>query len=170
MKQLLLKTILLCFAIVCTNCSDDNEQPTDENSFSFFINGDLYIPEGGTGISGSKTQPYLWSYTNFDNPNSSYIFSIRSSGNYTSRITIIKPKLGENILNQELKHTSDIENSGMIVKNSNIFYNTKNNQKNGTVTFTELSEAKVVGTFECTLYNENGDELKVTKGKFNLTK
>ena len=57
----------------------------------------------------------------------------------------------------------------MIVLNNLIFYNTKNNQNNGTIVFTELSETKAVGTFECTLYNDKGDELKVTEGKFNLS-
>ena len=57
----------------------------------------------------------------------------------------------------------------MVLLNSIIYYNTKSNQDNGSVIFTELSETKAVGTFECTLYNDNGDELKVTNGKFNLS-
>jgi hypothetical protein len=57
----------------------------------------------------------------------------------------------------------------MIVKNELIFYNTKDNQNNGSVIFSELSETRAVGTFECTLYNDKGDELKVTDGKFNLS-
>ncbi len=57
----------------------------------------------------------------------------------------------------------------MIIDNEFIFYNTRNNQNNGIVNFTELSETKAVGTFECTLYNDAGEELKVTDGKFNLT-
>ena len=165
MKQLLLKTILLCFAIICTNCSDDNEQPTDENSFSCLINGDLYIPEGGRAIGGGDIEPYTWSYNENDNT-----FTIITRGDFRIRITSTNSILEKNYLNQRLNDTFDSSNSGMIVKNETIFYNTKNNQNNGTITFTELSETKSVGTFECTLYNENGDKIKITKGKFNLTK
>jgi len=82
MKQLLLKTILVCFAIVCANCSDNTEQPTGEDSFSFFINGDLYVPEGDRAIGGGKIQPFNWDYD--DNSSS---FFINSGGNYTTRIT-----------------------------------------------------------------------------------
>ena len=35
--------------------------------------------------------------------------------------------------------------------------------------FKEFSETNAIGTFECTLYDENGKELKVTNGKFNLS-
>jgi hypothetical protein len=57
----------------------------------------------------------------------------------------------------------------MIVHNSDEFYKTRDNQENGSINFSELSKTKAVGTFECTLYDENGKELKVTNGKFNLS-
>jgi len=57
----------------------------------------------------------------------------------------------------------------MVVHNELIYYNTRSNQNNGTVNFTELSNTKAVGTFECTLYNDVGEELQVTHGKFNLS-
>jgi len=57
----------------------------------------------------------------------------------------------------------------MIVKNESIFYNTKDTENNGNVIFTEFSREKMVGTFECTLYNDKGNKIKITKGKFNLT-
>ena len=75
----------------------------------------------------------------------------------------------ENILDEKLIHQYEAEHSGMIVINSNEFYNTKDNQENGYINFSELSENRAVGTFECTLYDESGKELKVTNGKFNLS-
>ena len=169
MKQLLLKTILLFFAIVCTNCSDNTEQPTGEDSFSFFINGELYIPEAGNGIGGGEIQPFSWYYSDFNEPNNKFLFNINGLGKYRVTLKIKEPRKGENFLNNELKNEFDTLNSGMIVQNETIFYNTKNNQNNGIITFTELSETKAVGTFECTLYNENGDKIKITDGKFNLS-
>ena len=168
MKQLLLKTILLCFAIICTNCSDNTEQPTGEDSFSFFINGDLYIPKAGNGIGGGDIRPFSWYYSNFNN-SKPYVFNIKGNGDYNVSLFLINPKLGENILDKKLIHSFDTSNSGMIIKNETIFYNTKENQNNGIVTFTELSETKAIGTFECALYNEKNNELKVTKGRFNLS-
>ena len=81
----------------------------------------------------------------------------------------VNPILGKNILNQELDDIIDFSHSGMIVLNNLIYYNTKNNQNNGTITFTEFTETTAIGIFDCTLYNDNGDELKVTEGKFNLS-
>ena len=96
-------------------------------------------------------------------------FKIKSGGEYTLSIVSIEPNIGVNNLNQKLDDTVDFSHSGMIVQNERIFYNTKNNQNNGSITFTEFSETRAIGTFECTLYNDNGDELKVTNGKFNLS-
>ena len=81
----------------------------------------------------------------------------------------MNPAEGENILNEELRNSLDFGSKGMVVHNELIFYNTKDNQNNGTITFTELSETEAEGNFECTLYNDKGDELKVTEGKFNLS-
>ena len=57
----------------------------------------------------------------------------------------------------------------MVLHNEIIYYFTKNNLDNFFVEVIELNENEVSGNFEGTLYNENGDELKITEGKFNLT-
>jgi hypothetical protein len=171
MKTTFLKTALLIFITTMFSCEDNTNtnDSTGNDSFSCYINGKLYIPSAGTGIGSGDIRPFAWSYTNLDNPNIPYFFSIGSSGEYTISLVKVNPILGENILNQELVDIIDFSHSGMIVLNSIIDYNTKNNQDNGTIIFTEFSETKAVGTFECILYNDNGDELKVTNGKFNLS-
>lgn len=170
MKHLFLKIILILVTTLNSSCEDVNtNESTGNDTFSCYINGDLYIPSAGTGIGGGDIRPFNWSYSNLDNPSNPYFFKIKGGGKYTLSIVSITPKLGKNILTQELDDTVDFSHSGMIVKNEIEFFNTRNNQENGYVNFTELSETKAKGTFECTLYDENGKELKVTQGKFNLS-
>ena len=170
MKPLLLKTLLLLATTLNCNCEDNNtNDSTGNDSFSCDINGQLYIPSAGTGIGGGDIRPFSWAYTNFEDDNNPYLFTMGSGGNFTLSINVINPELGENSLNEELIHQFETEHSGMIVLNSDNFYNTRNNQDNGTVNLTELSETKAIGTFECTLYDEDGNELRVTNGKFNLS-
>tara|TARA_R110002072_G_scaffold173622_2_gene328503 strand:- start:373 stop:894 length:522 start_codon:yes stop_codon:yes gene_type:complete len=167
MKNLFLKTALFLFALTLFSCEGNNintNDSTGNDTFSCFVNGKLYTPSAGTGINGGDIRPFAWAY----NDNSSRI-TFNSGGEYTLFINIINPNQGENSLNQELRNSLDFGSTGMVLLNSIIYYNTKSNQDNGSVIFTELSETKAVGTFECTLYNDNGDELKVTNGKFNLS-
>lgn len=172
MKITILKTVFLVLLTTFISCTDNtnlNNDSTGNDSFSCYINGDLYIPSAGTGINGGDIRPFNWSYSNLNNSNNPYVFNISSLGDYRVALYIVEPILGGNILNQELIHTFDSSHSGMIIKNTLIFYNTKNNQNNGIVNFTELSDTKAIGTFECTLYNDAGEELNVTNGKFNLS-
>ena len=171
MKYLFLKIILVFTTTLNSSCEEQNtNKSTGNDSFSCYINGEKYTPSAGTGIGGGNNRPFYWSYSNFDNPMNPYFFSIDGGGgDWTVYINIVEPNISENILSEALVHTSDAYHSGMIVLNSNEFYNTRDNQNNGFVTFTELSETNAVGTFECTLYDENGKELKVTNGKFNLS-
>ncbi|TXD52056.1 MULTISPECIES: hypothetical protein [unclassified Polaribacter] len=167
MKTTFLKTALLIFITTMFSCEDNTNtnDSTGKDSFSCYVNGKLYIPSAGTGIGGGDIRPFNWS---FDEGSNSYI-NIQGGGEYTVFINIINPKKGINNLKEELKHSLDYGHTGMIVLNEIIYYNTKDNQNNGTITFTELTNTKAIGTFECTLYNDNGDELKVTNGKFNLS-
>ena len=172
MKQLFLKTTLLLFAITFYNCEDNtnfNNDSVGNDTFSCYINGKLYTPSAGTGINGGYIRPFSWAYSNLNNSNIPMFFKIKSGGEYTISIVSIEPNIGVNNLTQKLDDTIDFTHSGMIVQNERIFYNTKDNQNNGSITFTEFSETKAIGTFECTIYNENDKELKITNGKFNLS-
>jgi hypothetical protein len=170
MKHLFLKIVLIFVTTLNSSCEEHNtNESTGNDTFSCYINGNLYIPSAGTGIGGGDIRPFNWAYTNFDNSTNPYLFTMGSGGDYTLSIRLINPNIGQNILNEELIDQFDIEHSGMIVLNTTNFYNTKNNLNNGYVNFTEFTKTKAIGTFECTLYGENGKELKVTNGKFNLS-
>jgi len=166
MKTTFLKTALLIFITTLFSCEDNSNtnDSTGNDSFSCYINGKLYTPSAGTGIGGGDIRPFAWAYD--DNGKR---ITINSGGEYTLFINILNPTEGENTLNEELRNSLDYGSKGMVIHNELIFYNTKNNQNNGFVNFTELSETKALGTFECILYNDKGDELKVTNGKFNLS-
>lgn len=174
MKTLFFKTTILLLLITLTSCEDNNPNPTNDSvgddTFSCYVNGQLYTPTAGTsGFNGGYIRPFYWTYTNLNDPNTPMYFKINSLGEYTTSLVLVEPKLGENNLTEEPRDIVDFSYSGMIVKNERIFYSTKNNQNNGSVIFTELTDTKAVGTFECNLYNDKGDELKVTQGKFNLS-
>lgn len=170
MKYLFFKLIALLLIIFQYSCEERNFNETVGNdTFSCKINNKLFLPSGGTGKGGGSIRPFSWYYSNFDDPDEPLVFTISVGGDYRMRINAIAPKLGRNSLNKELVHSFETSNSGMIVKNEDVFFNTKDNQENGFVNFTELSKSKAVGTFECMLYDENGKELKVTNGKFNLS-
>ena len=170
MKHLFLKIVLIFLTTLNSSCEEHNtNESTGNDTFSCYINGKLYVPSAGTGIGGGDIRPFSWAYTNFDDSTNPYLFTMGSGGDYTLSIRLINPNIGQNILNEELIDQFDIEHSGMIVLNATNFYNTKNNLNNGYVNFTEFTKTKAIGTFECTLYGENGKELKVTNGKFNLS-
>ena len=167
MKHLFLKVILIFATTLNSSCEEQNtNESTGNDTFSCYINGNLYIPSAGTGIGGGDIRPFNWAY---GNENDSYITIEATGKDWTLFLNLLNPKKGKNILNQELSNSIDYYHSGMAVHNSNEFYNTKDNQENGYINFTELSKTKSIGTFECTLYDENGKELKVTNGKFNLS-
>ena len=167
MKHLFLKIMLVFATTLNSSCEEQNTNDSIGNdTFSCYINGEKYIPSAGTAIGGGNIRPFSWSY---GNENDSYITIQATNKNWTFFMNFLNPKTGKNILNEELSNSIDYYHSGMVVHNSNEFYNTRDNQNNSFVTFTELSETNAIGTFECTLYDENGKELKVTNGKFNLS-
>ena len=164
MKTTMVTLLLLATTLNC-NCEDNNtNDSTGNDSFSCDINGQLYIPSAGTGIGGGDIRPFAWAYGD----NNSRI-TIQGGGEWTLFLNLLNPIKGENFLKEELSDALDYYHTGMVIHNSNEFYNTRDNEDNGTVNFTELSETKAIGTFECTLYDEDGNELRVTNGKFNLS-
>lgn len=171
MKNLFLKIVILFFLTLFVNCGDNlnTNNSVGNDTFSCRINGKLYIPSAETVINGGDIRPFSWTYTNLDNPENSYYFNISSLGSYRLELYIVRPILGENLINQKLNNTSDFTHSGMILLDEDILYNTLDNQINGFVTFTEFSETRAIGTLECILYNENGDKIKITEDKFNLS-
>ncbi|QNM85912.1 hypothetical protein H9W90_01975 [Polaribacter pectinis] len=169
MKTTILKTVLFLFALTLFNCEGNNlntNESTGNDSFSCLVNGKLYTPSAGTGIGGGDIRPFSWAFK--ENGNNKRI-TFYGGGEYTLFMNLLNPVTEKNTLNEELSSELDTSHSGMVLHNERIFYNTKSNQENGNIIFTELSSTIAVGTFECTLYNDKGDELKVTEGKFNLS-
>ena len=169
MKHFFIRIPLFFIILIFSNCEETINDSIGNDTFSCRIDGKLFVPKAGNGIGGGKTRPFSWGYTNFDKSENPFHFSIYSTGDYILSIKIINPELGTNILNEPLIHTFDIGHTGMIVHNNIQFFNTKDKQENGFVNFTELSATRAIGTFECTLFDKNGKELKVTQGKFNLS-
>lgn len=165
-KTASLKIALLLISVTFFNCEDNTNLTNDSvgnDTFSCKINGKPYIPTAGTGIGGGDIRPFSWAYKENNR------LTFYSNGEYNLFINIIIPILGSNTLNEKLNDEIDTNSNGMVLHNEIIYYFTKNNLDNFFVEVIELNENEVSGNFEGTLYNENGDELKITEGKFNLT-
>jgi hypothetical protein len=166
MKNQLFKLSSIIFFIIIIGCENNTEIKDENVLFSCYINGKLYIPEA-INIE-SNDDIVVGNKSNKAKAVSFNIISILVKGDYTIKIVTLTPKLGENILNEELKDVFDSSLNGMIVENDISTYYSQNDKKNGVINFTTLSESSIMGTFECTLFDKNGKELKVTNGKFNL--
>ena len=169
MKQLFLKTTLLLFAITFFNCEDNtnlNNDSVGNDTFSCYVNGKLYIPSAGIGIGGGDIRPFSWA---FKEKNNEMRLTFYAGGEYTLLINLLKPLIGDNILNEELNDAIDTNHNGMVLHNNLIFYNTRNNTDNIVIKIAQLSEKEVIGSFEGKLYNDKGVELNITKGNFNLS-
>ena len=165
MKNLLLKLTSIILLTTIISCEDNTEIKDENIFFSCYINGKLYIPESVDIQSNNEVV-----VGNKSNKTSDFnTISMVTKGDYTIKIVTLTPRLGENNLNQKLKDVFDTSSNGMIVKNDIHSYYTLNDKENGVINFTALSESSIMGTFECTLFDENGIELKVTNGKFNLS-
>ncbi len=161
LKQLLLYSLLL---LIFTNGSCVKpEIPTGDNSFSCYINGELFVPKGSSDIgstlpinsdgliisenesffqaSAGNQEKYLLMFNIVDWDESTFNLSV-SDGNY---------------YNHNISHA--------MLNVDGIWYHSKDNS--GTVTFIEANiEGNTTGTFEFTLYNEN-DIIHVTDGNFD---
>ena len=102
MKHLFLKIVLIFVTTLNSSCEEHNtNESTGNDTFSCYINGNLYIPSAGTGIGGGDIRPFNWAYTNFDNSTNPYLFTMGSGGDYTLSIRLINPNIGQNILNED---------------------------------------------------------------------
>ena len=164
MKKLFFKLVSITLIIILNSCDDHTEIREEKDYFSCSINGQLYVPEA---LDIESTD--VIDIGNKSNKAASFnTISILAKGDYTIKIVILSPKLGKNSLNDELKDVFDSSLNGMIVKNEVSSYYTQKGRENGFINFTELSGNATKGTFECTLYDKKGKELKVTNGKFNI--
>ena len=150
--------------ITSSSCETNDIIQTGDESFSCYINGQLFIPKANVNLL--DTFP-LRKKVVFSTMNSYFSIKATDSENYNIFFNVLDYDIGifnfsqseGNIYNNDLNHA--------IINTSDIRYISKDNS--GSVTFTEVSDTNVEGTFEFTLYNENDDSdtIRVTNGKFN---
>ena len=154
------------FLLITSSSCETNDIETRDESFSCYINGRLFVPKDSTNLTSTSPNNDGVFFLVYDN-----FFNVKSynSDNFVY-ITIINQNTGEFDLNKShgiygLDDPNTINHA--IIKINNKTYLSRDNS--GSVTFTEVSDTNVEGTFEFTLYNENDDSdtIRVTNGKFN---
>lgn len=142
----------------------EQEIPTGDNTFSCFINGELFVPKGNTNVTTTPTNDGLsfYKYEDFFQAN------IQDYEKYYVMFNIVNWEIGTfNVSNSSGVLTDHSLNHAM-VRMDGIWYLSKENS--GTVTFSEASiDGNTKGIFEFTLYNENDDSdvIHVTNGQFD---
>ena len=161
-KQILIYSGLLLL-LTGTSCVDTTEIPTGNRSFSCYINGELFVPKGSTRLSTSPINDGLSIYSN-DNE---FYVQARDYEKYTVLFNIVNPTINTFDLSESSGEFHDYNINHAILKTNGKTYLSKSNS--GSVTFIEVSDTNVEGTFEFTLYNVNNpnDTIQVTNGKFN---
>lgn len=156
-------TLLLLLMI--TSCETEDTIITGDMSFSCYINGELFTPKASTSISvfpaGEKLTFNRDSY-----------FSVKATDHQDFRIffNIENFDIGTFNLGVSDGNTYEYEINHAVIfayANGDQKYVSKGNS--GTITFTDVSDTNVEGTFEFTLYNENdeNDVIIITDGRFN---
>jgi len=164
MKKLI-KTIVflgsLLLLLTSSSCDNDDIE-TGVESFSCYINGELFIPKSNVNLL--DTFP-LQEELVFNRD--TYFFIRAVNKEYGIFFNITNFDLGRFNLNTSNRNNFNYQLNHVIVSTGDKVYLSK--EGSGSVTFTEVSDTNVAGTFEFTLYNENDetDIIKVTKGKFN---
>ena len=167
----LISILLLSTASSCTDDEPTEPQlPTGENTMYYYVDGELYIPEG----SGGFLQPYTpaISYSICDE----YSFDIYTL-NFFLHFHNGLQEIGIVTLNQSHYDTCQIpDNHSFITQKElengiyhHIHYYTHDGS--GTVNITYLSDDKkhFKGTFQMTVYHEDtNEEIQITDGHFNI--
>lgn len=148
--------------ITSSSCETNDEVEFGENTFSCYINGEVFVPKPQTTISTSPLSKKL----EF-NRGSYFSMSAKDHDKYTIFIMI---KNFEDKISHPLKlnnHNGDNNYANIYTLINGEKYISKDNS--GTVTFTNITDNNVEGTFKFTLYNENdnSDIIQITNGKFN---
>ncbi|MGJ8745993.1 hypothetical protein [Polaribacter sp.] len=153
----------LFILLTSSSCETNDDLEFGENSFSCYINGELFTPKPSTSISTSPVSKKL-----IFNRDSFFSVSAKDHDKYTIFI-MIRNFEDKNSHSLKLNNTQNVDDSY-----ANI-YTLINGKKyiskddSGIVTFTNVTDSNVEGTFEFTLYNVNDDNdvIQITNGKFN---
>lgn len=156
--------LALLVLLTVTSCETDDID-TRDTSFSCYINGELFIPKASTSISvfppGEKLifgRDSNFSARATDHRDFKVFFNIENFDVGTFNLGISDG----NSYEYQLNHAIIVAYAGGDKK-----YVSKDNS--GSITFTDVSDTNVKGTFEFTLYNEHdaSDIIRITNGKFN---
>jgi hypothetical protein len=155
------------FLLLLTSSScETNDKETGDVRFSCYINGQLFVPKGSTNLVSTSPNNDGFSIYLYDD----FISLKVSNSSDFVYFSITNYKIGKIDLDNSLGFSGPSDSHTMnhaVVKFNNKTYLSRDNS--GSVTFTEVSDTNVEGTFEFTLYNENDDSdtIRVTSGKFN---
>jgi hypothetical protein len=151
------------FLLLTSSSCETNDIETGDESFSCYINGQLFIPKANVNLLGTLPHQNNLSF----GKDSSFLIRAANQ-DYGIFFSIENFSLGEFNLSESDGNNFNYQLSHIIIRTrEDKTYLSKDNS--GSVTFTEVSDTNVEGTFEFTLYNENDetDIIKITKGKFN---
>ena len=150
------------FLLLTSSSCETNDIETGEESFSCYINGQLFTPKSNVNLL--DTFP-LQEELVFNRD--TYFFIRAVNKEYGIFFNITNFDLGRFNLNTSNRNNFNYQLNHVIVSTGDKVYLSK--EGSGSVTFTEVSDTNVEGTFEFTLYNENDDSdtIRVTNGKFN---
>lgn len=155
----------MVFVLSSSSCEkpDDQERPTGDHTFSCYIDGELFVPKPNPNISTTPSDDGFTFYKWDDNTTA----TARDYVKYTVFFNTIDREIGTIDLGNSSGSFYTYNINHAIVRKNGVLYLSKENS--GTVTFTEITENNVIGTFEFTLYNENDDTdvIHVTDGRFD---
>lgn len=169
MKNLKKYFIYSIFILFLTNGSCiKHKVPTGDNTFSCYIDGDLFLPKGSNSITtpGGPVGDGLTTLVNesrlaitASNDNSCIVF-----------FNIVNYEVGEFNLTASNGNLYNYSYNHALILKDDVKYLSKENS--GTVTIIESyypSSGGIRGSFEFTLYNENdeNDVIHVTDGQFD---
>ena len=169
LKHLVLYSVILL--IFTNNSCKKPETPTGNNTFSCYIDGELFVPEGGSSIytpgpisDGLSLYAYDEHFTAYARNSESIIvyFNIGADWGVGTFYLVNSNGLFRPSDPYDINHA--------IVEKNGIKYLSKEGSGNITIIESSYPESGgIKGTFEFTLYNENDDTdvIHVTNGKFD---
>ena len=167
------KIILLFYGILTiltiSSCEKNDKLEFVEDTFSCYINGELFVPKGNTNLISTSPGNDGLSFMKF---NSDLDLVIQVKNEKSKMVIYIKNFIDENEFSLENSNGvinypfNNPETSSVLIYNDKKYLSKMNS---GKLLLTEASDTNLEGTFEFTLYNENDDSdtIRITNGKFN---
>ncbi len=173
LARILTAAWLLLMACCTKEDKDPLPKPTQEgkNTFGCKINGEPWVPDGGTGFQAIK--PITGGFNVIgENPGVRRIW-IRTLSKDKQRIHlhIEDVRLGEHLLNNDtqiLPIALFAKNYGMYQVGSSTFTTSSRHTGKITITKADTITGVLAGTFEFTVGNSSGTTYEITEGRFDI--